>query len=261
MPPVSFDWWHTYCYNIFVSIWRTRRFTMSLIGNVLIADDNPSVHDTIGVYLRAEGFTYDSAFTGTQAFQLFNKGHYDFIILDIMMPEIFGTEVCREIRKKSDVPIMLLTAKAEEVDRIIGLEIGADDYVVKPFSPKEVVTRIKTILRRFSRAAVNPESDNRIQLGNLEILTEGYKAYVSGVDLGLTPKEFDIFLMLIRNRNRVISREQLLSSVWGYEYLGDTRAVDTHVKRIRKKLSSVQQEGWDLVAVYGVGYKIEEVRG
>ena len=133
--------------------------------------------------------------------------------------------------------------------------------MVKPFSPKEVVTRVKTILRRFSKPSMSNGAETRLQLGNLEILVDGYKAYVSGVDLGLTPKEFDILLLLIRNRNRVVSREQLLNSVWGYEYLGDTRAVDTHVKRIRKKLTSVQARGWDLVAVYGVGYKIEEIRG
>ena len=234
---------------------------MNSIGHILIADDNPSVHDLIGVYLKAEGFTYDSAFSGTEALQLFDSRPFDFVFLEIMMPGMIGSKVCKEIRKRSDVPIMLLTAKAEEVDRIIGLEIGADDYVVKPFSPKEVVARVKTILRRFVKASQTPETENILRIGNLEILTDGYKAYVSGDDLGLTPKEFDILLLLTRNRNRVISRDQLLNSVWGYDYLGDTRAVDTHVKRIRKKLAALELKGWNLTAVYGVGYKVEEIRG
>ena len=223
---------------------------------VLIADDNPSVHETIGVYLRAEGYEYDSAYDGDSALNMFYAKKYDFVILDIMMPGMFGTEVCKEIRKMSQVPLILLSAKAEEFDRIIGLEIGADDYVTKPFSPREVVTRMKTILRRLKPMG-GTMGEGLISIGNLTIDSRSYTVHVEGKKIEVTPKELEILQMLGENLGRVINRDQLLNKVWGYDYIGDTRAVDTHINRLRRKLSQVESKGWSLVSVYGVGYKLE----
>ncbi len=225
--------------------------------HILIADDNKAVHDTIGLYLKAEGYTYDSAMDGAEALLLFHRNQYDFIIMDIMMPNVFGTDVLKEIRRTSNIPLMLLTAKADEFDRINGLEIGADDYVVKPFSPREVLLRMNKILNRTS----TPEKSEAqvLQIGNLEISIDGYKVFVAGQDLQLTPKEFELLKFLAEHVNKVLTRENLLTRVWGYQYIGDTRAVDTHINRIRKKLATTACEGWSLVSVYGIGYKLETI--
>ena len=221
---------------------------------VLICDDQPMIHETLGVYLENEGFKYCSAYDGEQALKMFDNKKPDLVILDLMMPKKSGTEVCREIRAKSRTPIIMLTAKGEEIDRIVGLELGADDYIVKPFSAREVVARIKAVLRRFN-------ADDGVQLElirrpGLEINMANYDVRVNGERIPFTPKEVEILYLLASNPGRVFDREQILSKVWGYDFFGDTRAVDTQIKRIRQKLPD-EELHWSIKTVYGVGYKFE----
>ncbi|SKB36463.1 DNA-binding response regulator, OmpR family, contains REC and winged-helix (wHTH) domain [Acetoanaerobium noterae] len=225
--------------------------------NILICDDNPAIHDTIGAYLKLEGMEYFSAFDGIEALEIFKKEQPDFVILDIMMPKMFGTQVCKEIRKISDVPILMLTAKGEEIDRIVGLEIGADDYVIKPFSPREVVTRVKAILRRYQSDSKKIEENKKIiKVDNLIVDLDKYLIEVDKCKIEATPKEIEILYLLVSNIGKVYTREQILSSIWGYDYFGDTRAVDTHIKRLRKKLPEIGTR-WEIKSIYGVGYKFE----
>lgn len=227
---------------------------MSGAQRILICDDQPIIHETLGVYLQNEGFAYDSALDGEQAMQMVDSCRPDLIILDIMMPKKGGVDVCREVRAKSRVPIIMLTAKGEEIDRILGLELGADDYIVKPFSAREVVARVKAVLRRFRAAKEEPEQVLRFD--SLEINIASYDVRVNGEPMRFTPKEVEILYLLASRPGRVFGREQILSQIWGYDFFGDTRAVDTQVKRIRQKLP---QEGtnWAIKTVYGVGYKFE----
>lgn len=232
---------------------------MSNMKKILICDDNEAVHETIGTYLKNDGMIYISAFDGEEALEKFKKENVDLVILDLMMPKIFGTEVCKKIRKISEVPIIMLTAKGEEIDKIIGLEIGADDYIVKPFSPREVVARIKTIFRR-----VNSKSDllpNRkiFSYENLNIDLDKYETFINGEKIDITPKECEILYLIATNEGRVLSREEILDKVWGYDYFGDTRVVDTQIKRLRKKLPE-EDEKWVIKTVYGIGYKFEVVK-
>ncbi len=233
---------------------KIRSERMEEMQRILICDDQPIIHETLGVYLQNEGFAYDSAMNGEEALQMAESTKPDLIILDIMMPKKNGIDVCREIRAKSRVPIIMLTAKGEEIDRILGLELGADDYIVKPFSAREVVARVKAVLRRFSAAKEEPEKTLRFD--GLEINIANYDVRVNGVPLQFTPKEVEILYLLASKPGRVFDREQMLSQVWGYDFFGDTRAVDTQIKRIRQKLP---QEGvnWGIKTVYGVGYKFE----
>ena len=221
---------------------------------ILICDDQPIIHETLGVYLENEGFEHISAMDGAEALSLANTAKPDMILLDLMMPKVSGIEVCRKIRAESRVPIIMLTAKGEEIDRILGLELGADDYIVKPFSAREVVARVKAVLRRFTNAKEEPQKVLRFD--NLEININNYDVRVNGEKIAFTPKEVEIFQLLASHPGRVYEREQILSQVWGYDYCGDTRAVDTQIKRIRQKLP---QEGvsWSIKTVYGVGYKFE----
>ncbi len=221
---------------------------------VLICDDQPIIHETLGVYLENEGYTCASAFDGQEAIEKAELLKPDMILLDLMMPKKSGTDVCRELRAKSRVPIIMLTAKSEEIDRIIGLELGADDYIVKPFSAREVVARVKAVLRRFSAAKDDPQKV--LHYPGLEINISSYDVRVDGESVPFTPKEVEVLYMLAAHPGRVFDREKILSEVWGYDYFGDTRAVDTQIKRIRQKLP---QEGteWSIKTVYGVGYKFE----
>ena len=218
---------------------------MSMYPLILIADDDPVVHESLGLYLESEGYEHQSAYDGQQ----------DLIVLDLMMPRVSGIDVCRTVRQTSTLPIIMLTAKGEEIDRILGLELGADDYIVKPFSPREVLARIKAVLRRFSEKT-GDEDSSIIRLPQLEISLENYQVKAAGKVIPCTPKEVEILHMLTSNVGQVFSREQILSRVWGYDYFGDTRTVDAHIKRIRQKLP---QEGvpWALKTVYGVGYRFE----
>ena len=179
----------------------------------------------------------------------------DMVVLDLMMPRVSGIDVCRTIRQTSSLPIIMLTAKGEEIDRILGLELGADDYIVKPFSPREVLARIKAVLRRFSEKT-SEEDSSIIRLPQLEISLENYQVKVAGKVIPCTPKEVEILHMLTSNVGQVFSREQILSRVWGYDYFGDTRTVDAHIKRIRQKLPQ-ENVPWALKTVYGVGYRFE----
>ncbi len=228
---------------------------MSMYPLILICDDDPVVHESLGLYLSSEGYEYQSAYDGQQAIEMFENHRPDMIVLDLMMPRMSGTDVCRTIRQNSSTPIIMLTAKGEEIDRILGLELGADDYIVKPFSPREVLARIKAVLRRFSEKAADEDS-SIIRLPQLEISLENYQVKAAGKVIPCTPKEVEILHMLTSNVGQVFSREQILSRVWGYDYFGDTRTVDAHIKRIRQKLP---QDGvpWALKTVYGVGYRFE----
>lgn len=220
---------------------------------ILIADDDQIVHEALGIYLRAEGFEPVDAFDGEAALAAITP-EVVLCVLDIMMPKMSGIEVCREIRKNSQLPILMLTAKGEEIDRIVGLELGADDYIVKPFSPREVVARIKAVLRRTSE---HPKNDNNvISYNGLTIDLKSYTVTLRGEPVICTPKEIEILYMLASNPGQVFTREQLLSRVWGYDFAGETRTVDTHIKRIRAKLDSTGL-GWSIKTIYGVGYKFE----
>lgn len=224
-------------------------------GKILICDDQPILHETLGVYLQSEGYEHISAMDGEEALLKNAACKPDLILLDIMMPKKSGIEVCREIRAASRVPIIMLTARGEEIDRVLGLELGADDYIVKPFSAREVVARIKAVLRRFHAAREEPQTALRFE--ELTINLSHYDVRVRGEKIPLTPKEVEILHLLASHPGRVFEREQILAQVWGYsDFFGDTRAVDTQIKRIRQKLP---QEGvpWSIKTVYGIGYKFE----
>ena len=229
--------------------------------HILICDDDSVVHESLGLYLDNAGFTHVSAFDGKEALEKRESENPDLIILDLMMPGMDGTDVCREIRKTSRVPIIMLTARGEEIDRILGLELGADDYIVKPFSPREVVARIKAVLRRFEDVpAQEGESEDTVVLPMLEVSLKNYRVKVMGQVMQFTPKEVEILYLLTSKAGEVLTREQILSSVWGYDYFGDTRTVDAHIKRIRQKLPQ-ENVPWALKTVYGVGYRFEVSAG
>ena len=228
---------------------------MSMYPLILIADDDPVVHESLGLYLGSEGYEHKSAYDGQQALEMIEELHPDMMVLDLMMPKVSGIDVCRQVRQNSTLPIIMLTAKGEEIDRILGLELGADDYIVKPFSPREVLARIKAVLRRFSEKA-GEEDSSIIRLPQLEISLENYQVKAGGKVIPCTPKEVEILHMLTSNVGQVFSREQILSRVWGYDYFGDTRTVDAHIKRIRQKLPQ-DNVPWALKTVYGVGYRFE----
>lgn len=222
---------------------------------ILICDDQESVHETIGEYLKLEGMEYVSAFDGLDALEKAETMDIDLILLDLMMPKMFGTEVCKAIRKKSNVPIIMLTAKGETVDKIVGLEMGADDYISKPFSPREVVARVKTVLRRTHTFNVE-KPKNILNYDNLKINLDNHEVYINNETLNITPKEIQILYILALNKGTTLSREYILSEVWGYDYFGDTRVVDTQIKRLRKKID-MDNLNWEIKSVYGVGYKFE----
>ena len=223
---------------------------------ILIADDDPIVHESLKIYLEAEGFKTVDCYDGISAVASADSS-VSLCVLDIMMPGKSGIDVCREIRKTSQVPIVMLTAKGEEVDKIVGLELGADDYIVKPFSPREVVARIKAILRRTENHAAGEDlGKNVIQHNGLMIDLNSYTVLLRGEPVICTPKEIEILFLLASNPGHVFTRDTLLSKVWGYDFAGETRTVDTHIKRLRAKLDSTGL-GWSIKTIYGVGYKFE----
>lgn len=222
-------------------------------AKILLCDDQQMIHETLREYIEAEGFACVSAYDGQETLDKFTSEAPDLIVLDLMMPKINGIEVCREIRRESSVPIIMLTAKGEEIDRILGLELGADDYIVKPFSPREVVARIKVVLRRIREQTM--EQEQILSFPRLQINLSRYEVRVDGQIIPFTPKEVELLYQLCSSPGRVFNREQLLSSVWGYDYYGDTRVVDTQIKRIRKKLHD--NDDWGIRSIYGVGYKFE----
>ena len=222
---------------------------------ILVADDDPNVHQSLNAYFRREGYQMISAYDGDQAVQYARLQRPDLVILDIMMPGMDGLMVCREIRKSSNVPIIMLTAKGDEFDKLLGLEMGADDYITKPFSPREVLARIKAVLRRMHEMR-DAEKTARLVVANLEIDMTAFTVKLNGKPVACTPKETEILWTLASNPGMVFSREHLLQSIWGYDFLGDTRAVDSHIKRIRAKLCT-EDNGWDIKTVWGVGYRFE----
>lgn len=222
---------------------------------ILIADDDSNICELLRLYLEKDGFKTVIANNGREALDFADKFSPDLIVLDIMMPQLDGWQVCREIRKKSNTPIIMLTAKGETFDKILGLELGADDYVSKPFDSKEVVARIKAILRRSG--ADDKDSDiKEVRFDKLIINLTNYELVVDGKRIDTPPKELKLIYHLASNPNRVYTRDQLLDEVWGFDYYGDSRTVDVHVKRLREKLENVSPE-WSLKTVWGVGYKFE----
>lgn len=222
---------------------------------VLVADDDRNVHEILSQHFQREEYQMLSAYDGEEALEMMRRSRPDIVVLDIMMPKKDGFMVCREIRKESNTPIIMLSAKSEEFDRLLGLELGADDYITKPFSPREVVARIKVVLRRLHDSAEESRTTHLV-VDNLDIDMNSYVVKLAGKPVPCTPKEIEILWTLANNPGMVFSREHLLQSIWGYDYLGDTRAVDSHIKRIRAKLCRAEN-GWDIRTVWGVGYRFE----
>jgi len=218
---------------------------------ILIVDDEELIRDLIKEYISLEKFNVVEAVDGSEALKLFQQNNYALIILDVMMPKIDGWSVCKEIRKTSQVPIIMLTARGEEYDKLLAFELGVDDYLVKPFSPKELLARMKAIIRR---STVLGEHGERLSIEGLTIEFDSRNVYVDDKQVNLTPKEYELLAFLVRNNNRVFSREQLLDSVWGYDFIGDSRTIDTHVKMLRETLGIYRKF---IVTVWGTGYKFD----
>ncbi len=223
-------------------------------GKILIVDDDKNICELLRLYIEKEGFETATAYDGRSAVNMFDSVNPDLILLDIMLPELDGWQVCREIRKKSQCPIIMLTAKGEVFDKVLGLELGADDYVVKPFETKEVIARINAVLRRIGKK--DEHTVQEVSYENLVINLTNYELKVKGVQIDTPPKEMELIYHLASNPNRVFTRDQLLDEVWGFDYYGDSRTVDVHVKRLREKLEGVSDK-WSLKTVWGVGYKFE----
>lgn len=221
---------------------------------ILIVDDDSNITELIRLYLEKEGYLTSCASNGRIALDKFKTENPSLIILDIMMPETDGWQVCREIRKSSNVPIIMLTAKGETFDKVLGLELGADDYMVKPFETKELVARVKAVLRRFETKDNNSEKE--ISYANLSVNLSNYELKLNEKIIEIPPKELELLYFLASNPNRVFTREQLLEEVWGFDYFGDSRTVDVHIKRLREKLDGASGN-WLLKTVWGVGYKFE----
>lgn len=220
---------------------------------VLVIDDDFNISELIRLYMEKEGYEAKTAYNGIKAIEVFKEFTPNIVILDIMLPGIDGWQVCREIRKLSSIPIIMLTAKGETFDKVLGLELGSDDYIVKPFEPKELMARVKAVLRRYERKEVDAQE---IVYPNLVINKTNYTVRISGSEAELPPKELELLFFLASNPNKVFTREQLLEHVWGFDFYGDSRTVDVHVKRLREKLEAGEQI-WQLKTVWGVGYKFE----
>lgn len=229
-----------------------------MMNKILIADDNQQITSILANYARKEGFEPLVALDGEQALELFtaNQADIEVVLLDVMMPKLDGFEVCREIRRQSMVPIIMVTARGEDFERIMGLDIGADDYIIKPFSSGEVMARVRAILRRVQPRTA--DQANSYSTGNLVIDLDKYLVTIGGEDVELTKKEVELLWTLAKNSSKVFSRENLLDSIWGYDYFGDSRTVDSHIKRLRAKVDKYQHEDWDIKTIWGVGYRFEE---
>lgn len=226
-------------------------------NKILVVDDDLNICELLKLYLENEGYTAYVANDGKTAVDMFNDKLPDLVLLDIMLPKMDGWQVCREIRKTSSVPIIMLTAKGETFDKVLGLELGADDYVTKPFDSKEVMARIKAVLRRSKGEGGNAANEKKVvKYDKLEINIENYELKVDGKVVDTPPKELELIYHFASNPNRVYTRDQLLDEVWGFDYYGDSRTVDVHVKRLREKLEGVSDK-WSLKTVWGVGYKFE----
>ena len=228
---------------------------MSQPQTVLVVEDEQSIASFVSLYLKNAGYTVKTAATGGEALKQVGADQPSLVVLDLNLPDIDGIEVCRRIRKSADVPIIMLTARDEDVDKIIGLEVGADDYLTKPFNPRELVARVKSVLRRSSPDRKNLESA-QIQHGDLAVDAGRREVHVGDQEIQLAPKEFDLLWELLDHRGIVLTRDQLLERVWGYTFAGDTRTVDVHVRQIRRKLGDASP----IVTVWGVGYKVASER-
>ena len=222
---------------------------------ILIADDNKQITSILEEYAKKEGFVTKIAPDGRDAIDLFQKLSPDIVLLDVMMPKMDGFEVCREIRKTSNVPVIMITARGEDFEKIMGLDIGADDYIVKPFSPGEVMARVRAILRRIART--DGQKQQVYLFDNIIIQIDAYIVKKDKQNVSLTKKEIELLWTLATNKNKVFSRDNLLNSLWGYDYFGDSRTVDSHIKRLRAKLDEFDHAGWEIKTIWGVGYKFE----
>lgn len=220
---------------------------------ILIADDDEHIAELVALYMEKEGYATVQAHTGREAIEAFKHSEPDAVILDVMMPDGDGYQVCREIRQSSLVPIIMLSAKGETFDKVLGLELGADDYLVKPFDSKELIARVKSVLRRSSYK--KNDEVKKIVLPNLVINQSTYTVLYHDKELELPPKEFELLFFLAKYPNKVFKREELLDKIWGYEFVGDTRTVDVHIKRLRAKMT--EQDSWGIKTVWGIGYKFE----
>ena len=225
--------------------------------NILIADDNNQIIEVLKQYALKENYTVFTADNGSKTLEEFHKRDYDVILLDVMMPEIDGFEVCRRIRQTSMVPIIMITARGEDYDKIMGLDIGADDYVIKPFSPSEVMARVRAILRRVESIGIS--NKEVVQKGSLRINLDKFQVFIHDETVYLTKKEVEILWLLASNAGIVFSRTQILDSVWGFEYFGDSRTIDTHIKRLRSKVDTYEHSDWKILTVRGIGYKFEVI--
>ncbi len=229
------------------------------MSKMLIVDDNTQITNVLASYAAKDGFETLIAADGEEALELFEKNKTDIamILLDVMMPKKDGFEVCRKIRESSMVPIIMVTARGEDFERIMGLDIGADDYILKPFSADEVMARVRAILRRINAAADDGAGDKKIVVDNLTIDIDNYMVFIDDKEVSLTKREKEILWTLASNPKKVFSRDNLLDSVWGYDYFGDSRTVDSHIKRLRAKLDEFEHETWEVKTIWGVGYKFE----
>ena len=223
---------------------------------ILLVDDDPNIRQLVNLYLEKEGFEVSMADRGDAALKAFRQSPPDLMLLDLMLPGMDGWEVCREVRKTSNLPIIMLTAKDETFDKVLGLELGADDYIVKPFDMKELVARIKAVLRRYQQPEPSAES-KALTFQGLTVNIAQYTVSFKGREIEMPPKELELLHFLASHPNQVFTREQLLEQVWGYDYFGDSRTVDVHVKRLREKLEGGEALGWQIKTVWGVGYKFE----
>ena len=221
---------------------------------ILLVDDDPNIRQLVNLYLEKEGFEVTMAADGLEAVKQFKLSPPSLILLDIMLPGMDGWQVCREVRKVSNIPIIMLTAKDETFDKVLGLELGADDYVVKPFDPKELIARIKAVIRRYQ---ATDAPDKELAFPGLTVNISHYTVNFMGRELEMPPKELELLYFLASHPGQVFTREQLLEQVWGYDFFGDSRTVDVHVKRLREKLVGGEEMGWNIKTVWGVGYKFE----
>lgn len=221
---------------------------------VLVVDDDTHICELIRIYLEKDGFHVVTAQDGRKAVDMFRETAPDIVVLDIMLPGIDGWQVCREIRRFSQIPIIMLSARDETFNKVLGLELGADDYMVKPFEPNELSARIRAVLRRYGR---REEAQEQIVFPGLSVSKANYTVLLNGNELELPPKELELLYFLASNPNKVFTREQLLENVWGFDFYGDTRTVDVHVKRLREKLQTGEDAKWQIKTVWSVGYKFE----
>ena len=222
---------------------------------VLIADDNKQIVSILSEYCKKNNFIVSTVFNGEDALKEVEENKFDIVLLDVMMPKKDGFDVCREVRKFSNVPIIMITARGEDYEKIMGLEIGADDYIVKPFSPGEIIARINAILRRITPK--NDDGEKIFSFDNLEIDLNNFTVKINNEIISLTKKEIEILWTLVTNQNKVFTRENLLDLIWGFDYFGESRTVDTHIKRLRAKMDNYEHKKWNIKTIWGVGYKFD----